>query len=407
VITSSPVAILGGGIMGCCLALDLARRGTNSVIFEMEEQLLSGASRWNEGKIHLGYLYSGDPSLATAKKVLPGGLAFKPLIEELIGGSIDSAVTQADDIFLCHERSVVSPREMAAYFHALSELVREHPARSDYLRDLQSAGVVPLSRDELETITQSRSILAGFRIPERSVSTTWIADRLVDAVRANDRIEIRTGRRVTSVVDASTLATKDRWRITTAGGAEDVFDCVVNALWHGRLAVDATVPLPLPREWSHRYRMALFLRTHHHFSLPSVLIATGPFGDVKNYNGRDFYLSWYTRGLRSESMAVVPEQPLPWDAHEQHEFAQSVVHHLGELVPGVRNVFHNAESVRVNGGWVFAARTGSLSDPHATIHGRTDFGVVRKGSYVSIDTGKYSTAPWLARELCIELLGHE
>jgi hypothetical protein len=106
-------------------------------------------------------------------------------------------------------------------------------------------------------------------------------------------------------------------------------------------------------------------------------------------------------------MAVVPEQPLPWDAHEQHEFAQSVVHHLGELVPGVRNVFHNAESVRVNGGWVFAARTGSLSDPHATIHGRTDFGVVRKGSYVSIDTGKYSTAPWLARELCIELLGHE
>lgn len=32
---------------------------------------------------------------------------------------------------------------------------------------------------------------------------------------------------------------------------------------------------------------------------PSVIIATGPFGDIKNYNKRDFYLSWYPTGLLS------------------------------------------------------------------------------------------------------------
>ena len=53
----------------------------------------------------------------------------------------------------------------------------------------------------------------------------------------------------------------------------------------------------------------------------------------------------------------------------------------------------------LEGGWVFAAGQGRLSDPQATLHRRSDFGITRLGSYISVDTGKYSTAPWLARRL--------
>ena len=65
------VAVLGAGIMGGATALFLARRGVRVVLFDAAAEPFCGASRWNEGKIHLGFLYSGDPSLRTARRLLP------------------------------------------------------------------------------------------------------------------------------------------------------------------------------------------------------------------------------------------------------------------------------------------------------------------------------------------------
>ena len=39
------------------------------------------------------------------------------------------------------------------------------------------------------------------------------------------------------------------------------------------------------------------------------IVAVGPFGDVKNYNGRDFYLSWYPVGLVAEGAGLELEAP--------------------------------------------------------------------------------------------------
>ena len=65
------------------------------------------------------------------------------------------------------------------------------------------------------------------------------------------------------------------------------------------------------------------------------------------------------------------------------------------------------QTIEIGGGWVFAAATGSLSDPHSTLHHRKDFGITRRGRYVSVDTGKYSTAPWLARKLVSDFAGED
>ena len=80
-------------------------------------------------------------------------------------------------------------------------------------------------------------------------------------------------------------------------GATVAYDAVINALWDGRLRVDASIDLPPPASYSHRFRLALFVRTRSPVTLPSTVVATGPFGDVKNYTGRDLYVSWYPAGL--------------------------------------------------------------------------------------------------------------
>ncbi len=396
------IAVLGAGIMGASLALFLARRGADVVLFDEAQAPFQNASRWNEGKIHLGYLYSADPSLDTARRVLPGGLAFAPLIRELSGVNAIE-MTPDDDIYLMHRESVVTPDEMGAYFKAVSALARESPAARDYLVDVSAASSAPVDADELARLGAADSFIGGFRVPERSVATGPLADAMLAALNADARIHLRMMTKVSSV--AAIGPDDGPWRVSTADDAHDKFDVVVNALWHGRPAVDASAGLAGASEWSHRYRVSAFLRTTHALITPSVVMSVGPFGDVRNYNGRDFYLSWYPAGLLVESNTLHPPLPPALGADRRTHILDAIRTELTRRLPWVEEIFANAEQVELQGGYVFAQGRGSLADRRATLHRRDRFGVVRRGHYISVDTGKYSTAPLLARELTGAIFG--
>lgn len=397
------IAVLGAGILGSCLALCLARRGAAVTLFDQADRPFAGASRWNEGKIHLGYLYNADASLRTARHILPGSLLFRPLVEELLSCDIGAVVSRQDDLYLCHRDSVVPPDAMADYFEAVSGLLRAHPDARHYLADATAARARRLSAAELPAVSGSPQIVAGFRVPERSVETTWIADRFVEALAAEPRIALQLATRVTAAV-AQDGNPAGRWQVETASGRFAGYDFVVNALWEGRLAIDQTAGLPPPAVWSHRYRESLFLRSTEPLDCPCAIIATGPFGDVKNYNGRDFYLSWYPDGLRSDSAELAPPGPAQWERPRPDDMAARVLDHLEELLPWIAALRARIETLRIGGGWVFAAGRGALSAPTSSLHRRSDYGVLRQGSYLSIDTGKYATAPWLARSVAEALL---
>jgi glycine/D-amino acid oxidase-like deaminating enzyme len=397
------IAVLGAGIMGCSLALNLARLGAQVTLFDMAPQPFTAASRWNEGKIHLGYLYSADPSLRTAAHLLQGALLFRPLVEDLLSTSLEPVITQDDDFYLCHRRSVVSPDAMASYMQQVAAQVRTHPDARHYLADASQAQPRRLTATELGAITGSPDILAGFRVPERSVQTTWIADRFAAAVAAEHRIEVRMHSRIT----AARPLTDDldgAWQVEILGNSAEPYDKVVNALWQGRMEIDATAGLPPVGVWTNRYRQSLFLRTREPVTAPCVIVATGPFGDIKNYNNRDFYLSWYADGLRTESTAVAPPDLSSLEMPTYGPLTASIFDHLEALLPWVVRLRENAERIDIEGGWVFAAGSGQLSNPAATLHQRSEYGVVRRGAYVSIDTGKYCTAPWVARAVAAELV---
>lgn len=393
-------AVLGAGIMGASTALLLARRGVSVVVMDAAAEPMDRASRWNEGKVHLGYLYAGDPTLATARRVLPGGLAFKPIVESLISASLDPAITAHDDTFLVHRDSVVDIERAGQYFQDVTALVAAHPDRARYLTPLAAPTVQRLSQAELNGLADPASIVGGFRVPERSISTQWVADRMVGALRAEPRIELRVVTRVRGVRrdDAG------RFTVRTHDQEDGPYDAVVNALWEGRLAVDQSMAVPPPAAWSHRYRVSAFVRTTHVLDVPSAVICTGPFGDIKNYDGRQFYLSWYPTGLLVDSSALSPPEDLALDAMARGPLAATIIEQLALRLPRVREIGEHLESCRVEGGWVYAAGSGSLADPASSLHRRDRIGVASDGRYVSVDTGKYSLAPWLASRIVARLV---
>lgn len=384
--------------MGSATALCLARRNVRVTLFDAAHQPFAGASRWNEGKIHLGYLYAGDPSLDTARRLLPGGLAFKRLTEELVGCSIDGATTEQDETFLIHRNSVVPPDAAARYFDAVTAMAAGHPEARGYLAPLTHARSTRLSEAALEATCDTAHVVAGFRVPERSVYTPWLADRFVDALSSEPRIEHRMQSRVVGVRRTTGTLAPPLF-IETSVGVDGPFDAVVNALWEGRLAIDVALGLPTPSIWSHRFRLSAFLRAVRTVEVPSTVVVTGPFGDVKNYGGRDFYLSWYLTGLRAEGSGVAPPPVTMLDTGAQTRVAVEIIERLGEVVPSVMALRDCVADVRLEGGWVYAEGRGSLADPTSTLHRRDRVGITRTGAYFSVDTGKYSIAPWLASEV--------
>ena len=396
------IAVLGAGIMGSCAALLLAHRGCRVTLIDAAPEPVARASRWNEGKIHLGYLYAADPSLQTARHVLPGSLAFRPLLEQCTGSSIASLMTAGDDIYLCHRESVVSVDEQWRYLQAVDALVRAHPGAGDYLVDVRNAHSEPLSPAQLASLSGSPDIIAGFRTPERSVSTTRVAMLLQRALQAEPAVTLALKTRVTGI---SSQGGEHRgpWAVTTAAGDLDGFDVVVNALWEGKLALDWTLGIRPPARFSHRYRRALFIRTTVPLATPSALISTGPFGDIKNFGDRDFYLSWYPEGLAAYGTDVDPPPVAGLDEQATAQLIDAVFDNLGRYLPAVQRIRDHIESVHVDGGWVYAAGQGQLADPQSSLHQRTDFGIEQHGRYFSIDTGKYCTAPWLAERLAVRI----
>jgi glycine/D-amino acid oxidase-like deaminating enzyme len=397
------VAVLGAGIMGASTALYLARRGARVVLFDEADAAFSGASRWNEGKIHLGYLYSAAPTLDTAQRMVPGGLAFKPLVEDLIGRSIAPATAAEDDTYLIHRDSVVSADHSRAYFEAIARLVRAHPDAAGYLADARESSVTVLTPREVAALADPEAIVAGFRVLERSVSTRWIAGAYIEALAAEPRITTALREHVTAVTSPRGTG-EAPWYVVSASGTHGPFDAVVNALWHGRPAIDRGVADCADRQQHYRYRVALFVRSSRPLSIPSLLIGVGPYGDIKNYNGRDFYLSWYPVGRLVESDGTVPPVTPVLDDAAKRDIAERVFDALSAMLPAVATLRDCAEEISVGGGWVYAQARGTLDDPRSTLHQRDRLGIKWFGTYASVDTGKYSVAPYLARAVADHLM---
>lgn len=397
------VAILGAGILGSCLALMLARRGYSVTVFDRQSQPVAGASRWNEGKIHLGYLYGADPSLRTARHILPGSLRFGPLLSELLDTDLTPHTTSIDDIYLVHRSSVVDADALTETFRRIDGLVREQANARDYLVDVSAARTRRLSSTELAAVTDSSDIVSAFEVPERSINTQWVADRVAAALQSEPGIALRLGSTITAAQPVDGV--DGRWRVMGDAGLDEPFDVVVNALWDGRLAIDRTAGVEPSPGWSHRYRRCIFARTDRDVATKSAVISVGPFGDIKNYNGRDFYISWYSVGLVAESGDISLPEPAALDAAEEQRFIAEVRANITRLLPGTERIFEAAETLKVRGGFVFAQERGALDDPMSSIHRRDRFGIHRNGNYISVDTGKYSTAPWLAEQVANKLGG--
>ena len=79
---SQRVAVVGGGIFGCLVSIELAGRGFTVNLYERNCDIMSGASLNNQNRLHLGYHYPRDDN--TAIQCIKGFEEFKRLFPSCI-----------------------------------------------------------------------------------------------------------------------------------------------------------------------------------------------------------------------------------------------------------------------------------------------------------------------------------
>jgi glycine/D-amino acid oxidase-like deaminating enzyme len=403
------IAVVGGGLQGCAVALELARRGHAVELFDEQPNLMTGASRNSEGKIHLGYVYAADSSLRTARLMCRGAAAFGPLLRRWIGDAYDEISVSQPFRYAVHRDSLLDGDALATTYHAISLLVREAFERpwEGHDPDHDWAHLRRLERDETSAYTDD--VTAVFETAEVAIDTEELADAMAKAVLATDGILVRTWSRVMSAEPSTRrLTVLDESRGLRLTGR---FDHVVNCAWNGRLTIDASAGVSPPAAWT--FRMKYFARVFAPVGAetpPSTTVVLGAFGDIVDFGGGNFYLSWYPACRLGWSSALSPPNwPSALVAHEARRRTSQIIDGLAAVAPSVASFQGTIADATVGGGIIYAQGSTDVSDPRSGFHERYDVGPRSFGGYHTVDTGKMTLAPLFALDVAdrIDGTGHD
>jgi hypothetical protein len=181
--------------------------------------------------------------------------------------------------------------------------------------------------------------------------------------------------------------------------ARDTYDHVVNALWEGRLAVDASLDLRPSRPWMHRFKYGIRFRPMPGAPpLPTIAITLGPFGELVVYGQGIAYLNWYPACLDGISREVTPPawHPSPSEPRRARVVSETL-QAMAEIVLPLRDLDPGRLlECTVQGGVIVAWGRTDIDDPASELHRRFDIGVTSSGRYHSVDPGKLTMVPFFA-----------
>jgi glycosyltransferase involved in cell wall biosynthesis/glycine/D-amino acid oxidase-like deaminating enzyme len=399
---NSPIVILGAGLQGCGIALELAHRGHQVTLVDQDALPMNRASLRNEGKIHLGLIYAADSSFATAQLQLRGALSFHNLLKRWCGEAADTIPLSTPFDYLVASDSVLSSEQLSAHYERLDaayrELVREQPSLN-YMGQLPDRLFALRNSDQAARHFNIDSLAAVFQTAELAVDTEVMAEVIRRAILGNSNIRFLARRRVLSV---NRISSGFRTEGSGAVGTWSIeSEQVVNATWEGRFALDQSTGIDLAPGWLHRLKYRVIVKLPQQLlNAPSATMVLGRYGDVVVRPNGTAYLSWYPTGMRGWSHAIAP--PEDWDgpcrgepdAQIAAEVVEAALKNIEAWYPGIAQ----STPIIVDAGAIVAYGKTDVDDYRSGLHDRTRVGVTSHDGYHSVDPGKLTTAPLFAVE---------
>ncbi len=397
------VAVLGAGLAGCGVALELANRGRQVVLFDRRQAPMQEASRWCEGKIHLGLVYANDRSFRTARTMIKGALSFTDALRRWI--PLEALETRVSDPFdyAILKSSMLSTAHITAHFAKVEAEIHDQAENrgASYLQSLEGPVYRPV--DPETAGYDSDQVIACYRTPERAIDTHWLADCMTDAVVNHPRIDVLMQHEILGV-ERNGNRFEVHCRQEGVNRRETGFLNVINALWANRLQIDLTMGRVPVRSAVNRLKLGVNVWEESIYpDMPSATFMLGAYGDSVRFPTGRKYLSWYPAGMFSmddalngvdwqESLARVNKQKVVKDTLEE----------LSKIIPGIRSGFAGHDladpppGLQVEGGAIIAWGKTDIVDIGSELHQRHEIGPEYDDGYVSLEGGKLTTIPQYA-----------
>ena len=379
------ILVLGAGIAGTLAALQLSDAGFDVALIDRAGEVMAGTSRWNEGKIHLGYCYLGDASMQSAHLMLEGASCFVDEIERLTGTAFREAWFSEPVVYLVDPDTLFPAELLWARSRQLAAVLEERRASNPGL--LRWVGGRPtlqrLTPAAAERATGLDRIADAWRTTERAVAPGPVALAIRGALKAR-------GISLIAATVTGVSAQPMGW-VVECGSERISARAVINATWESRALIDRYVTGHLA-PCSIRFRCAAFGQGLVDMKdlAPSTRIL-GRFGDVTPYGNGEAYFSWYPAGLTALSDDGCPPEPPGIDPGR---LLQQMLDGLG-----VDRAVLEEPTARwqVHGGHVVAYGQGDIDHAASPLHRRSRPDAIELApGYVSVDTGKYSLGPLMA-----------
>lgn len=398
------VAVLGAGLLGTCVAMDLADHKVTVDLYDRNPAAMTQASLQNEGKIHLGYVYANDRSGRSAATMVEGAATFAPFLARWLGLQVSEIRHSGAFNYAVHRDSLLSVDQVETHLRLSHEMARRRIGDGSYFGIDLATPPARLSEADVEEEYDTRAVQAVYRTQEVGIDPANLARTIRDRVEADPHIHPVFNTEIQGVE----VGGRDIEVICHSGDGpgRGRYDHVVNALWDGRLKVDSTLGLAPERPWLFRLKYYLRLRSST-TRLPSTTIVLGRFGDVVDYLDGSVYLSWYPTGIQAQSSGLEPPVPIPVTEEPKAEMIRrGILHGLASVIPGVAGIPDTEQTAaEILGGVIFAWGATDIDDPNSGLHNRFSVGPHSFGNYHTVDTGKLTLAPLFARSVADRVRG--
>nr|WP_321443630.1 FAD-dependent oxidoreductase [uncultured Cohaesibacter sp.] len=399
------VSIIGGGLTGCLIALELAEAGHKVVLFDRACELMARASLANEGKIHLGFVYAADTSFQTARRMIDDALRFRPLVERWISSRDFEAMIYDRFAYFVPDSSMLPAEAINAHFGKVLQYLNAQIG-SNAASYLGRRGFAPVSR----SAPPHDTLQALFHTPEQGVWPASIAEHLRHCVHSHRRIDIRLDTTVTKI-----RPQKQHWHLDLMSTdkaertEEGPFETVVNCAWAGRRRIDAASGHPDDAQWFYRYKFGVVLSNAHEAfggALPRNSTAMlGAYGDSVYCAAQDsLYCSWYPVGMCFSCEELDSDQPPRIANHD--EAILKTWQGYATIDPTFQTLLTSKplSKARILGDYIAAKAKTDIQDPNSRLHERHGYGAVQLApGYWSVETGKYTSAPRCAED-CVRAI---
>ena len=303
--------VVGGGVIGCSVALYLADRGARVLLLEREEGLLRRASYANQARVHNGYHY--PRSLLTG---LRSRVNFPRFIEEF-ADCVDDSFEKYYGV--ARQYSKVSSEQFQLFCRRIGAEYAPAPPRVKALFD-------------------SWLVEDVFKVREYAFDAVKLR-RLLERRLAASGVDVRTGAEAEHVASVAGGELRLRWNDGDSGHetlARHVFNCTYSRL-NDLLRRSALPAIPLKHEFT---EMAL-VELPEQLRNMGVTMMCGPFFSFMPFPSRGLHSFSHVRYTPHRAIAEGADAPPPAGFLERRPEDASAFRHMlldaSRYIPSLRD----------------------------------------------------------------------